>query len=261
MSGEISTKSTEEKLDLSLNYLLLRKLIGTVGILLPLGCFIWEGTQLDSISHYYYSDATVLFTGTLIILGAFLVCNKGYQNTGEWISDWTVNIVAGLAIMAVAFIPTDYQSQLHQMPIFNKEDSTGQMIHFSCAVLFFLLMGLTFIFKFTLTRRGTDGKRIPPSDRKKKEIFWYQLMGGLILGTLGIAGIIILLNEISVMDWMPDTFIFWVEILLLIPFAIAWFIKGKAHKDIESGAKLVVKALSGRSPIKKKQSPKKDDNN
>lgn len=231
----MSEKSTKDKLDLSLNYLLLRKLIGTVGIVLPLGCvLIVEGKLLDSISHYYYSDAGVLFTGTLLILAAFLICNVGYKRDGEKISDWTINIIAGICIAIVAVVPTSYQEKLEPTPIINKEGSWQTYLHFGAAVSFFLLMSLMFLFKFTLTKRGEDGKRVKAEGAKKTENFWYRLTGGIMLLVLAVAGIVIFTSIPE-----PRTFVFWIEVSLLIPFSIGWFVKGRAQKDVVDGAKMI----------------------
>jgi hypothetical protein len=236
-------KTQKEIMHLDISYLLLRKMIGFMGILLPFGCIIWAGKQLPSISHYYYTDANVLFTGTLVILGAFLMCNTGYPKEDDVrISDWTWNLLAGICIVIVAVVPTDFIDGMEPTPVMNYEGTFAPQLHFGAAALFFLIMGSVFCWRFTLTQRDAEGNRVKAEGKKKWKNWSYRICGMIILGVLCFAGLAILGESLKY--WMlPQTFVFWVEIALLIPFAIAWFIKGDALEDIADGAKVIGQKL------------------
>src|SRR5258706_5910903 len=89
------------------NYLTLRKLIGILGIALPLVMWLGEpvlcpgaGRQ-PTISHYYYTLMRDAFVGILWALGIFMVC---YRGTRRW--DDLASTVAGLCATVVALFPT-----------------------------------------------------------------------------------------------------------------------------------------------------------
>lgn len=230
-----------------LGYLTLRKIIGFLGILLPIGCVLFTNKSLPSISHYYYSDISVLFTGTLFVLGLFLLVTKGYSRDGEWLSDWTINSVAGICIIIVAFVPTDFIEDVNYgmepMPVISYEGSFWPNLHFGSAVIFFLLMGSMFAFKFTRTEKGEDGKRIRATGSKWWMNLGYRICGYLIFSLLLIGGILFLFEGEETYT-LPDRFVYWLEVFMLIPFAIAWFIKGQALQDISLGASKIKNTIS-----------------
>src|SRR3954466_4401429 len=91
---------------LVVSYLTLRKLIGWVGMLMPLivriGArvlppYIWT---TDSISAYYYTGMRDVFVSTLVLVGALLFC---YRAPGVF--DTILTIVAGLAAIGIGLFP------------------------------------------------------------------------------------------------------------------------------------------------------------
>lgn len=67
------------------NSLTLRKVIGILGMSLPLLLFLFLfldnglNEPLDSISHYYYTRVSGIFVSILSILGIFLIIYKGIK--------------------------------------------------------------------------------------------------------------------------------------------------------------------------------------
>src|SRR5213593_3363921 len=90
-----------------------RRLIGILGLLLPLLLFIFAGlrrtvglrgwTPLNSISAYYYTGAVSVFVGVLFALALFLLTYPGYR---EVAADRAVGRLGGLAAIAVGLFPT-----------------------------------------------------------------------------------------------------------------------------------------------------------
>ena len=66
-----------------------RRLIGILGLLLPLLLYVFAGlrhtvglpawTPLNSISAYYYTGAVAIFVGVLFALALFLLTYPGYK--------------------------------------------------------------------------------------------------------------------------------------------------------------------------------------
>jgi hypothetical protein len=88
------------------NYLTLRKLIGILGISLPV--VMWLGERLfcssqlqPTISDYYYTRMRDEFVGILWAIGVFLVC---YRGTRVW--DDIISTAAGAFAILVALFPT-----------------------------------------------------------------------------------------------------------------------------------------------------------
>lgn len=88
------------------DYLSLRKLIGILGIVLPL--VMWLGEYLlcsarlqPTISDYYYTCMRDAFVGILWAIGVFMVCYRGTR-----VSDDVISTGAGLCAILVALFPT-----------------------------------------------------------------------------------------------------------------------------------------------------------
>jgi len=103
MSGK--AKRLRDEYQLGISYLVLRRVVGCIGILLPLGLFAGNRVFTDvlpgSMSGYYYTDMRNLFVGALCVLGVFLV---GYAGFDAW--DRALTNVAGAGAILVAFLPT-----------------------------------------------------------------------------------------------------------------------------------------------------------
>lgn len=206
-----------------------RKLIGLMGIILPIVLpigynLIKEGDWIfkTALSAYYYSDLNVLFVGTLLITGVFLIYYGGYEpEKDEKISDQTWTTLMGVLIITTALVPTEYTlgDQDPCEPLCNS-GGIWSWVHNGSAFGFFVMCGWMCITKFTkgdITRPG-----------KPAENRIYLLCGYGIWVVC--AGLVIL--YFAKFHW--EHFIIVGEIIVLLLFGAAWNIKGNAHKDIIS---------------------------
>lgn len=221
----------------NLSYYRIRKWIGTFGILLPIFAPIIASEKLTSISHYYYTESGVFFTSLLILIGVFLASYHGYDKVDNIIT-W----VGGISIALVAIIPTPLDECCTVLggptPICSCESDRllgfipPQIIHFGGAVMFFLCMAIMCIRQFTQGDKSKPGK--------KWRNLVYKGCGYGILATLVYSGIMIFGDYVS----EESRFIFWVEVVMLVLFAVAWLLKGEALKDLENGFKSLQSKIS-----------------
>jgi hypothetical protein len=107
--GDATGDSTAQALSLQAH----RRIIGTLGLILPLTIYLVAGARptagledgklLDSVSAYYYTGAVGVFTGVLFALSLFLFSYRGYK---DFAADRIVGAVGGLAAMVVVLFPT-----------------------------------------------------------------------------------------------------------------------------------------------------------
>jgi len=215
----------------------IRKLIGTLGLALPILLPVLKGEVLASISHYYYSTlSSLVFIIVLSAFGLFLLSYKGYQidPTTETISDdWLTNI-AGFAALIVVFIPTacchsasdiiDALCKSDCLPLFGHNNNLANTIHLVAAGIFILCMGWMSRYKFT---RGSD-------DGNNK---LYKWCGNLVFISVGLIVIGVILERFNVSFPLKDYYVFIFETTAVIPFGISWLVKGKAIDDIKTMSK------------------------
>lgn len=104
------TDTEDPKVLYARSYLLIRAVIGGVGIVLPTLLFVLDWALLrgsavlrGSLSAYYHSPARDLFVGALCVTGFFLIT---YMAGQKWTWDYQLSTVAGIAVLGVAFLPT-----------------------------------------------------------------------------------------------------------------------------------------------------------
>lgn len=102
------------------SYLLIRVIVGVIGVLLPTALFALDGLFLKgglvvkgSLSAYYHSGARDLFVGGLSITGFLLITYMAAQRS-TW--DYRLSTVAGIAALGVAFLPTTRPALLDSDP-------------------------------------------------------------------------------------------------------------------------------------------------
>ena len=213
----------------NLSYFRVRKIIGYLGALLP---YLVAGAArewLPSISDYYYSVSTLIFTGVLILTGVFLISYRGYQKESEVFTDNIITNIAGVLLIIVAFVPTPYDRGCPDgtclvMPICHCDAGWGA-VHFVSAAGFFLLMGYLSIFHFT--RGSKEGLKDPDKQFRNKI---YRVCGIIIWAVLLItAAVVFFIGK----DKVFFSFIFWMEAIMLLFFGISWWVKGKGLVDVK----------------------------
>ncbi len=208
----------------------IRKLIGFLGISLPLALPLLASNMIvSSISHYYYLTAPSLyFIIVLSSLALFLISYKGHPiETDEFINDdWLTNL-AGFAALLVVLIPTACNDSGNatineicsscNLPLFGHLNDLTSTYHFVAAGVFVFLMGWMSFFKFS---RGQD--------RTSWQYKLYKTCG--LITWLAISLLIIYFLS----DFKINNFVFWMETLAILPFGLSWLVKGETIKDIKA---------------------------
>jgi len=211
----------------------IRKLIGTLGLALPILLPLSVGMLLSSMSHYYYQPlSSIIFIIVLSTSGLFLVSYKGYKidTETEKISDDLLTNIGGISALIVVFVPTycfesnssiiDQLCTMGEYPLLGHIDKLKNTIHLVFAGIFIFTMGWMSKYKFTRGENQANNKI-------------YRLCGNLVwlaIALLIILSIIAFFNE----DFQVTKYdVFFLESLALIPFGISWLIKGEAMEDIK----------------------------
>lgn len=202
--------------DLIISYKILRKLIGYIGVFLPvilgIGMFYYDREHFiqDSISEYYDTEMRDVFVGILFVLGFFLFSYKGFKNEGKGLlyNDNFYANLGGAFALCVALFPT------------TSESSVVRAIHITSAVLLF---GVFTYFCLVIFRRGVADS--VQTEMKKVRNTFYFWCGILIIVFVAAAGL-----SFVVMDEetrRSSNIIFYCETLALWVFGFSWLIKGE----------------------------------
>jgi len=222
----------------------IRKLIGTLGLLLPIVLPIITGEVLASVSHYYYNRlSSQLLIIILSTFGLFLLSYRGYiiDKTSEKVSDDILTNIAGVAALVTVFVPTSCKnstshaidflcsnSQHIPLPLFGHQSEILNAIHFTSAGIFILCMGWMSRFKFTRDKNG----------RNNKLHYW---CGNLVFLSVTLIIVFLILEKFTnIYIPLKDYYVYVFETTAIIPFGISWLIKGEAIKDIKVLAKKIV---------------------
>ena len=144
------------------SYLTLRRLVGVLGVSMPLIVMVWgffilsSLRVLPSISDYYSLRTRDVFVGTLFAIGWFLYTYRGYDR-----QDNVTGNLACVFALGVALFPDD-------------GPGLNPIIHFISATLLFLALAYFSLFLFT----KTDGS---PTQRKQVRNSVYRICGIIML--------------------------------------------------------------------------------
>lgn len=201
-----------------ISYKNLRRLIGILGMLLPLVCFLgglWFGhLKLQrSISFYYYTNVRDVLVGLLIGVGMFLTTYNGYEKI-----DSIVSKVTGFAGLGIAIFPC--LSNINPVGFFQLQPQISNGIHLTCASLFFILLAINSIFLFTIT-----SDRSTMTQNKKKRNVVYVTCGVIIL--LSIISLVIIELTVDPIIIKEKCLVFILETIMLEAFGISWLVKGE----------------------------------
>lgn len=216
--GRVMGQSAEQPNSLVVSYLMLRRLVGGLGVLLPVLMVVgarWFGPDLEirsSISSYYDSVMRDFFVGILFAIGVFLYAYRGYEPkpvAGRLqLSDNITGNLAAVFALGVALLPTD-----------SPNVAVGGL-HLVSASLLFLTLSYFSLKLFTKTKaKGEE------TAEKLKRNRVYVACGVMML--VCIAGILVYslwFETSSVANLKP---VFWLETLALWAFGVSWFVKGE----------------------------------
>ncbi len=242
----MSNVKEQDQQEIVISYLTLRKLLGLLGMVLPLimmgGTVCMHCHLQGSISAYYYSPMRDWFVGILWAMGVFFVSYTGYKEDPHIkLTENLLTNLAGFLAVLIALLPTmgdaavSQSCTTHSCPIPSFANVFGKNLdcqntwvyaaHLISALLFFIVLAYMLCFKFV--------NILDPSNRQK-EIKFYRAMGIVMFVSIGV----MLANAIAdecFKERYPlhnTAVLFFLETIALWAFGLAWLIKGKIHEDI-----------------------------
>ncbi len=188
-------------------YLTMRKVVGILGIALPVVLLIGAAVR-SSISAYYYTNMGDALTGILCAVAVFLICYKGYGSL-----DTISTNIAAMGALGVALFPCDMHKGI-RVGIFHLLDSSSGIFHVIFAALFFLTIAFIAAFVFTKGRREPENTL-------------YRVCGAIIAAMLICIGVVM-----QVYAGKPEPVLVYIfETIALWAFGISWLVKGKVVED------------------------------
>ena len=204
---------------LIISYLSMRRLIGGLGILLPLivvmGGVLFGRTELQgSISGYYYTNMRDCFVGILSGVAFFLLSYKGYER----VDDVVANLGGVFALGMIIFPTSMFSGQPVKVGVFLLTDDVSELLHVSFGGLFFLALSFISLFLFTRHSPGLIGKE------KRRRNFIFRACGiVMLLAITCIAIYTAFLRSTFLTAYYPVLIL---ECVALFAFGISWIVKG-----------------------------------
>jgi len=196
-----------------LDYIFLRKAIGTIALLLPVlivAISWWLDNTWDiqeSISHYYYTHSRNYFVGSLCALAVFFL-SYDHREVGEYKADNYWSNAASAMAVGVAFFPTTRNGSAT-----GPEQVIGTF-HLIFAGSLFATLGILSLFFFT----KNDGS---PTPEKLKRNTLYKVCGVIIFACIALIGLAEIVSPPS--SWHSS---FLLESIMVWAFAVSWLVKG-----------------------------------
>jgi len=199
--------------ELLVSYLTLRKVVGALGMLLPIIVAVWGFFLLGwwrlepSISDYYCLRTRDAFVGILFTIGWFLFTYRGYDRRDEIAGN-----IACLCALCVALFP-------------DSGPGLEPVVHYVAAGALFLVLSYFALFLFTLSAPS-------PTPQKKKRNVVYGTCGVVMLGC---SALMVLYHLVHVSPNLAALKpVFWLESIALWAFGFSWFVKGETlWRDVE----------------------------
>ena len=220
--------STNRERSLITSYLAMRRLIGILGISLPVIVVLGGFTQGEpglqgSISGYYYTNMRDLFVGILSGVALFLITYRGY----EQIDDIVANI-SGLFALGIVFFPTSmFSGRAVRVGMFMIPDNISENIHLTFGALFFIALSFNSLFLFTRRHPGVMGK-----EKKRRNVI-YRWCGIVMLFSLVCITIYTFFLRGTFIAAINPVLI--LESVALFAFGVSWLVKGNTlFKDRRS---------------------------
>ena len=197
---------SSEPNSLIVSYLTLRRVVGFLGVILPIVLALWGFSLTNpphlqaSISAYYDLRTRDVFVGILFAISWFMFAYHGHDNR-----DNVAGYLAWLFALGVALFPTNGTPREH-------------IIHLASATGLFLVLSYFSLRLFTLSR----GFKTPQKVIRNRV---YKTCGFVMLGCIALITLYNLFGKGTALDaWKPT---FWLESIALWAFGISWFVKGE----------------------------------
>jgi uncharacterized membrane protein len=212
----MDTKNSDER-SLVFSYLELRRVIGFLGISLPFilvlgSLLLFQDKALqNSISAYYHTGIGDVLTGTLCVIGFFLLSYKGYHRI-----DSVVASLACIFAVGTALFPGKLEGAAAQTV------EASFTPHTIFASLFFIAL---IYFALILFTKSDQPKPYPQAKRRRNLV--YKICGVAMIACIVIMGIFYLFRtELAFLE--PFNPVFWLESLAILSFGVSWITKGEA---------------------------------
>ena len=208
----------------------LRKAVGILGIALPIVILVVNQKLLSSISHYYYTSASIFFIGILFTFGLVLISYKGYEaEMDEKIGDDWLTTLAGIAILVTVLLPTACTGSGEDLLfcgdgyLFGHSNHTIGAIHLISAAIFLFILGWMCVKQFTKSKN--------PESKLKNKV--YKNCGYIVWVCIGLLVLIFAYEKIAGKDFNDTVngYTFILESISVWAFSTAWLIKGKIDAD------------------------------
>jgi hypothetical protein len=214
------------------SYLLMRTIIGFMGITLPILLIVGDNlldptpevSVRGSLSGYYYSGMRDVFVGSVVAIGVFLITYKVFERSLNNL----LSVVAGLAAMTVAFLPTsrpDGGPKALQVALTPIQERFGEVavahVHYAAAAVFILSLAIiSFFFGLQEGRRSPQrvGRQamLPPNFWR-----WFHWFNALVI--VGAVAFMV----ISRSRGMFTTYSLLIgQIVAIVAFGLSWITKG-----------------------------------
>ena len=212
---------------LVVSYLMLRKSVGSLGMMLPIalavgGLLIFRTGIQPSLSAYYYTGMENVFVGTLCAIGVFLFSYRGYSKKDNIAAN-----VAAVCAIGTALFPT--------APIENSTAIANAVskAHFAFAAIYFLTLAYFSLFLFV-----KSDPAVPPTPRKRQRNAVYRACGYTMIGAIVLIALLGVLPD-SIADPIETVNpVFWLESVAIIAFGISWFVKGEGILEDENSLRV-----------------------
>ena len=211
--------STSREKSLIISYLAMRRLIGVLGISLPLIIVIGGFTQSEpgmqgSISGYYYTNMRDFLVGMLSGVALFLISYRGYEEIDSMVAK-----MSGIFALGMIFFPAAmYSGKVVRVGMFLIDDSISANIHLMFSTLFFLALSFNSLFLFTKRHPGVMGK-----EKKRRNIIYRSCGIVMILAIVCITIYTFFLRGTFLAAMNPVLIL---ESVALFAFGISWLVKG-----------------------------------
>lgn len=199
---------------LLIGYLTLRRLVGTIGVAMPvalyLGALLLFGTGLQSsISAYYHTGMRDLLVGALCAIGVFLFCYRGSSRRENVATN-----IAGACAIGIALFPTGADECVRHH---------GFSAHGVFAVVYFAALTYLALFVFTAI---DPAKQLSRAKLRRNVVYrGCAVVMGLCVG---LAALSFFLPEGLRGALCERNALFWLESFAGVAFGVAWLTKGKA---------------------------------
>jgi hypothetical protein len=206
----------------------LRRLIGILGMLLPILLFLFLYIDsrciivMPSISHYYYTRACGVLIIIISMLAVFLLIYKGKAPLDFYLSSF-----AGIGALSLLLFPTDnlinYDHAGQYALSCLRESNFRVTLHYISATIF--LGSLASMSLWLFTRSNKPKSKRTANKNIRNIIYW--VCGIIMVLAMLVAFIGGKLGKINPTYYISHNITYWMEIIALEFFGISWLVKGE----------------------------------